>query len=313
MNTLSRWCALLLLLTGNCANANSSTWAINHGLQWELTPDITYLVADNHESKLDVLGPRDKTKKTPVLLYIHGGGWVVGDRHRVWPQLLPYSDMGLAIVNISYRLARVALAPAAVEDARCALRWLHANADKYGLDAERVVVAGNSAGGHLSLTTGMLRTADGLDDRCPGAPVPGTRTDVTPREMPVAAIVNWYGITDVADLVSGNNAKTYAVGWLGGQPDWRAIAERVSPVRMVHREQPPVLTIHGNEDGIVPYAHATALHKRLDRAGVSNALHTVDGGGHGRFSAQQYETIFTRIRRFLIEHGVLTGADGGFR
>ena len=78
----------------------------------------------------------------PTLLYIHGGGWVGGGKDRQNHHFLPYLEMGFAVVNIEYRLAAVALAPAAVEDARCALRWIYNNAEKYGFDTNRIVVSG---------------------------------------------------------------------------------------------------------------------------------------------------------------------------
>src|SRR5438477_8117682 len=102
----------------------------------------------------------------------------------------PYLEMGWAVVNVEYRLARASLAPAAVEDCRCALRWVIKNAKDYNFDINRIVVTGHSAGGHLALTTGMLPASAGLDRECHG-----------PEELKVAAIINWYGITDVNDLL----------------------------------------------------------------------------------------------------------------
>ena len=84
---------------------------------------------------------------------------------------LPYLEMGWTVVNVEYRLANVSLAPAAVEDCRCALRWIIQNAEKYNFDTNQIVVTGHSAGGHLSLTTGMLPASAGLDGRCPGGRV----------------------------------------------------------------------------------------------------------------------------------------------
>ena len=122
-------------------------------------------------------------------------------------------------VNVEYRLTRVPLTPAAVEDCLCALRWVAANAKTYGVDASRIVTTGGSAGGHLSLTTGMIPESAGLDRQCPGVPLPR-----------VAAIVNWYGVTDVVDLLDGPNQKSYAVAWLGSMPNRADIARSVSPI-----------------------------------------------------------------------------------
>lgn len=286
-----------------------ASWTVEVGQNYRLVPDVTYLVADGYESKLDVIGPRDTSVPLPTLLYIHGGGWVGGDKDALFLQFLPYLEMGFAVVNVEYRLGRVALAPAAVEDCRCALRWVIENAEEYGFDTDRIVVSGTSAGGHLTLTTGMLPASAGLDRRCPAINPDGQgRADAYEPEMPVAAMVNWYGITDVADLVEGPNAKYYAVEWMGGMADWRDVARRVSPLEYVRSDLPPILTIHGDADSIVPYQHGVRLHEALEKAGVANQLHTVPGGDHGGFTLEENLEAMRVIRAFLREHGILDAA-----
>ncbi|MEM1244868.1 MAG: alpha/beta hydrolase [Acidobacteriota bacterium] len=289
-------------------DATDSVVEIMHS--FGVVPDVTYLRADGYESKLDVYVPRDRSTRRPTVVYIHGGGWVGGDKDASTLSVLPYLQMGFAAVNVEYRLAGEALAPGAVEDTRCALRWVYQNAEEYGFDTERIVVTGASAGGHLSLTTGMLTAERGFDRRCP-VRIPPTdgrgRADTEPVEMPVAAIVNWFGITDVPDLLEGENAKTYAVAWMGSLPNRKELGDELSPLTMVNSESnPPVLTLHGDADLIVPYAHATRLHEKLDDAGVANRLHTVSGGGHGNFTVDEYKEAFRVIREFL--HSVFSGS-----
>ena len=296
---------LCFVAATSVAAGAASDWTVRIANQFQVTPDVTYLTADGYESKLDVIVPRNPSGGLPTLLYIHGGGWVGGTKERAMLQLLPYLEMGFAAVNVEYRLARVALAPAAVEDARCALRWVLSNADSYGFDIDRIVVSGHSAGGHLALTTGMLPASAGLDRRCPARNPAGGRADAHEPEMPVAAIVNWFGITDVADLASGQNAKTYAVAWMGGLTDWRSVAQRVSPLSHVRSGLPPILTIHGDADDIVPFDHAVRLHEALDRAEVPAKLHTIEGGGHGGFAVAESLAAYQAIRDFLTEHGVI--------
>ncbi len=273
---------------------------------FRLVPDITYLRADDQELKLDLIAPRDPAQPLPTLLYFHGGGWMGGDKDASLLALMPWVEMGWAVVNVEYRFGGVALAPAAVEDCRCALRWVLGNAEEYGLDPNKIVTSGHSAGGHLSLTTAMLPAAAGLDRRCPAVDPQGGRTDADLPEMRVAGVVNWFGITDVADLIDGPDAKTYAVAWLGSQPDREAVARRVSPLEYVRTDLPPILTIHGDADPIVPYAHAQRLHAALEEAGVPNQLHTVGGGGHGGFSYEENIEAFRTIVAFLERY--LTGA-----
>ena len=272
---------------------------------YRVVPDVTYHVASGHENKLDVYAPRNAGAPVPVLLLIHGGGWVIGHKDTYTMRVLPYLEMGFAVVNVTYRLANVALAPAAVEDCLCALRWIAGNAEEYGFDASRVVVTGMSAGGHLSLTTGMIPSSAGLDRQCSARAFSGPRPD---DPATVAAVVNWYGITDVVDMLDGPNTKGYAVEWLGSLPNREEVAARVSPLTYVRRGLPPILTIHGDNDPIVPYEHAMRLKDKLDQAGVANELHTVPGGGHGGFDDAETLEIYQVIHSFLAKHGL--GGNG---
>src|SRR5580698_5938636 len=200
----------------------TARWAAIVGGQYQIFPDITYGVANNYPLKLDVWRRVDAKSAAPTLIYYHGGGWIFGDRTGTTLFLLPYLDMGWNVINVEYRMASVSLAPAAVEDCRCALRWAVRNAKQYNIDTNAIVLTGHSAGGHLSLITGMLAEGTGLDNDCYG-----------PEKLKVAAIVNWYGISDVADLVQGPNLRDYAAMWMGSQPDPLTIAKRVSPLTYV--------------------------------------------------------------------------------
>lgn len=289
--------ALPLLLAARSFAGDSADFAAWVGNEYRVSPNITYKVASNADQKLDVYAKRDRSVPTPTVIYIHGGGWVGGSKESSVLRIAPYLDMGFNVVNVEYRLGRVARAPAAVEDCRCALRWVIRNAESYGIDPKRLVVTGRSAGGHLSLTTGMLAASAGFDAECISAVVPE-----------VAAVINYYGITDVADLMAGKpNEKSYTVSWLGSQRSRKEIADSVSPIRHVRENLPPILTIHGDADRIVPYSHAVELHKRLDATGVENELLTVPGGGHGGFSREEIAKIDKAIRTFLGKHGLLPG------
>ena len=267
--------------------------------QYRVVPNVVYHVANNHESKLDLYLPGNPSGPTPVLMMIHGGGWVQGTRESRILRSLPYLEMGWAVVNVSYRLVQVSRAPAAVEDCLCALQWIARNAELYNFDTSRIVTSGDSAGGHLALTSGMVPPSTGLGRECASGSFSGPPTTLS---VDVAAIINWYGITDVADLLEGPNTKGYAVQWLGGLPNRAEIARLVSPLTYVRRGLPPTLTIHGDADSIVPYEHAVRLHAALDDTGVPNELHTVPGGGHGGFNRAQTLKIYETIQRFLGRH-----------
>jgi len=273
----------------------SATWAAHASNQYQILPNITYLTANNYEAKLDIYKRTDTTGPQPTLIWIHGGGWTGGAKEGSLMSLMPWFEMGWDVVNVEYRLARVSLAPAAVEDCLCALRWVAAHAQTYDLDTSRLVVSGDSAGGHLALTTGMIPESAGLDRQCPGVPLPK-----------VAAIVDWYGITDVGDLLDGPNRRTYAVAWMGSMPNRDEIAKRVSPLTYVRPGLPPILTIHGDADPTVPYPHALRLQEELAKADVPHQLVTIPGGKHGGFTPEQRTTIFVAIREFLAKNGITT-------
>ena len=272
---------------------------------YDVDPNITYLVANNHDSKLDVYRPSTAKSPTPVVLLIHGGGWVEGTKEEAVLSAIAYMQMGFAVVNVEYRLAQVSPAPAAVEDCLCALHWVGKNAKKYNFDLNQVIVTGDSAGGHLALTTGMIPSSAGFDNQCAFADDDHWNGPWTNARPNVAAIVNWFGITDVTDMLQGApNARSYAVTWLGSFPNREDLAKRLSPLTYVRSGLPPVLTIHGDADHIVPYSHAVRLHEALTKAGVKNQLFTVPGGGHGDFSAEQFVQAFGAIKAFLDSVGI---------
>src|SRR5207248_11750327 len=157
--------------------------------------------------------------------WIHGGGWTGGNKEGATFSLLPYMEMGWNVVNVEYRLAKISLAPAAVEDCLCALRWVIRNAKQYNIDTSKIVVCGGSHGGLLALTTAMIPASAGLDRECPGT-----------EELKVAAVVDWYGITDVADLLDGANMQPYAVRWLWSLPNRVHTGRGLSPPTYVRAD-----------------------------------------------------------------------------
>ena len=273
---------------------SAADWATHFANNYQVIPNVTYLTAGGHEVKLDIYQRRGVTTPQPTLMYFHGGFWVAGTKEGSLGALLPWMEMGWNVVNVEYRLGRQAQAPAAVEDCLCALRFINNQAKTYNVDPARIVVTGESAGGHLSLTTGMLPESEGLDRECAGAPLPR-----------VAAIINWFGITDVGDVIEGKNRANAAMQWFGGMPNRMEIAKRVSPLTYVRAGLPPIITIHGDADPVVPYQHAVRLEEALAKAGTPHQLITMPGGKHGGFTPEERTRIFATIREFLTKNGVL--------
>jgi acetyl esterase/lipase len=228
----------------------------------------------------------------PTVIYYHGGGWFFGDRTGAFPYLAPWLARGWNVVNVEYRMSGTSLAPAAVEDARCALRWVYRNAQQFHLDTMRIIVTGHSAGGHLALMAGMLQDSDGLDNDCPADPT-------MEEPVKVAAVVDWYGPTDLSDLLDGANRKTYAVAWLGGLMNRDAEARRVSPMQYVRSGLPPIFIVHGTEDPTVPYSQSVRLHQELDRKHDTNRIYTIEKGKHGFFGADNDIAAYKAMWDFL--------------
>src|ERR1700682_3029902 len=174
---------LLVAASGIQAQGTGASFSAAAQVGYRVVPNITYITENNYDAKLDMYQARGQNSPQATVIYIHGGGWTAGSKEASVLTLLPYFEMGWDVVKVGHRLARVSLAPAAVEDCLCALRWVIHNAKEYNIDTSRIVVTGNSAGGHLALTTGMIPASAGLDRQWPG-----------PGELKVGAVVNGYGI-----------------------------------------------------------------------------------------------------------------------
>ena len=304
--------ALLFVVAGP-ASAQlppTATFAAQLASQYQVASNITYRTASNQQLKMDVYYRRGVTSPQPTLVYIHGGFWVAGAKETAILGLVPWMEMGWNVVNVEYRLGVASdvstLAPAAVVDCFCALRFIAASAAAYNVDVNRIVVTGESAGGHLALAMGMIPENAVSPADCAGAAAParGAVASVLPQMPKIAAVINWFGITDVPDVIEGKNSQPAAVRWFGDLPNKMEIAKKVSPLTYVRAGLPPILTVHGDADPTVPYPEAVKLHQELAKVNVPNQLITVPGGKHGNFTADERVKIYTVIREFLTKNGL---------
>lgn len=250
--------------------------------------DVVYTKGKDWEQKLDIYLPPNNGKPTPVVINIHGGGWNHGTKESQ-TGFNTFFKMGFAVVNIEYRLTPQATAPAAVEDARCALIYVIKNAKALNIDVNKIVVMGGSAGGHLALMAGLLANDHRFDGNCPGV-----------ENIKVAAIIDKYGITDVWDWGYGKNITSKSAGrWLGDKANNEAFAKTVSPIQYVNKNNPPVFIAHGDADPTVPYQQSVDLYKKLQEAGVITEFMTVEGGKHGGFPRDKNTELNKAIVAFL--------------
>jgi acetyl esterase/lipase len=289
MHRLSCLAAVILLCCcfsrGQLSSADARAAVIDD--DYRVSENVVYLTVNNYQNRLDVYDPAGDGP-FPTLIYIHGGAWINGTKENSLLQTFPFLEKGWAVVNVEYRVTKVARAPAAVEDCRCALHWVVDHAKDYKFDLNRIVVMGGSAGGHLALMTGMAPATAGLDRECSAD-----------QEVKVAAILDWLGVTDVNDLLSGPNQRDWAIEWLGDQKDREEIARRVSPLTYVRPGLPPIFIVHGDADPVIPYEQSVRLHQALDKAGVPNELVTIRGGMHGRFSHTDQQMTYEKVWAFL--------------
>ena len=281
--------ASLLYLSDASAQVYSSS--IEH--PYRIAANVSYLDLGGWQGMADVYQRMDASEPVPTVVFLHGGSAMGGTKDGMLFALLPYLERGWNVVNVEHRLAGVTLAPEAVRNVRCAIRWVHDNASMYGFDADRIVLSGASSGGWFAVAAALTRTEDGWDEVCPGS-----------NEPTVAAVVNWFGNWDLADVLAGPNAQEYAPGWVRGYPDPMAVATALSPLPIDARNSPPVISIHGDADPVVPYSQSFRLHAALQDAGVSSELVTIPGGMHGGFPRPENARAFDAIFTFLSAQGL---------
>jgi acetyl esterase/lipase len=234
--------------------------------------DVIYGQGAGEDLHLDLYTPKGPRSPIPTMVLLHGGGWCTGSKNEMRPAARAFAEKGFVTVAVEYRLAPRHRFPAQLHDVKCAVRWLRANADRYQIDPERIGVLGGSAGGHLALLLGLTEPTDGLEGEG-GCPEQSSRVQVVINLMgPVdLSRPGWPDATErmIADLVGGSREKTLAA--------YRS----ASPFTYIHRGAPPVLTIHGTKDELVPFDQAKLLHASLRAAGVTTWLEPMRDKGHG--------------------------------
>lgn len=233
--------------------------------------DVTYSAPGGFRPlTLDLYLPRSRTAPAPVIVYVHGGGWMSGhSRHcgafENWPQVLAsISARGYVVASVNYRLSGEAASPAAAHDIASAVRWLRTEASRYSIDKRRVGIWGVSAGGQLAAITGTACDAGSGESAC------------------VQAVAAWYGIFDFAPLVVSANpasppARYLGCGSGGCTQDQIALA---SAIRHVDKTDPPFLLIHGTRDRTVPPAQSRDFYAALLAQGVKAELLMIEDVDH---------------------------------
>lgn len=277
--TLTLICTLLLACLGAAAP--------------QTLRDIVYARVNGQELHMNLTLPDGATSKLrPAVLWIHGGGWSGGD-YRIDPSAdYGLTEMGYVTGSIQYRLSTVAKYPAQIHDCKAAIRFLRANAAKYGIDPDRIGVWGGSAGGHLVAllgTTGGTKQLEG-------------DTGNLEYSSRVQAVCDLFGPTDFSK--SGIEAYPPVVVTLldvllgGPAKEKKGLARLASPVEFVTKDDPPFLILHGEIDDLVPMSQSETLCRALERAGADVRLVKVKNAGHG-FGPSGIEPSLDELKKMV--------------
>lgn len=234
-----------------------------------VTRGIEYGKVGERSLQLDLYTLPNLTKPVPALIFIHGGGWVSGDRRDYQCYAARYAKRGYVVASISYRFSKEALFPACVQDTKCAVRWMRANAAANHVDPNRIAVIGGSAGGYLALMAGYTSDVPEFEGEGGNAGVSSA----------VQAVVDLYGPTDFvapeandAPPVKGLLGKT-----LAEDPE---LFKKASPVTYVKAGCPPTLIFQGSIDDVVMKSQSDALAEKLKGAGVPYEYEVFEGWPH---------------------------------
>jgi acetyl esterase/lipase len=224
---------------------------------------------------LDIYLPANAKGKLPLVILIHGGGWLSNDKYAdlgyMKKTIVELVSQGFALASIDYRWSTQAVFPAQIQDCNRAVSFLYDNADKYGFDTKRFAVLGWSAGGHLASLLGLANNNKVANFYMPN----------TSKNFKIKAVVDFYGPSELIMLPKGDDEKSPEGILLGAAPLTRPdLAKAASPVTYVDKNDPPFLIIHGEKDDIVSNKQSKLLHSWLNTEGVQNELIIVKDAPH---------------------------------
>ena len=210
----------------------------------------------------DIFLPPVEEKNRPAVLFIHGGGWIEGDRSQLRGYGILLARLGFVCMCNSYRLSNESIWPAQIQDVNCAIRYLRANATDLGLDPDRIGVSGNSAGGHLSL----MAAATNYDQIFEGE---GGSNEVSSEIKAVCAIYPPTTIRQLEMLNPLENAFLMLMGKEANKEDY----DKASPLNYVTEDYPPCMLIHGSTDSVVRLKDSTKFYEKLIEFNRPASLH----------------------------------------
>ena len=245
--------------------------------------DLAYVQGGHERQKLDLYLPPTGAR-WPLVVAIHGGAFRMGSKEG--EPAGAFVARGFAVAAINYRLSQHAIFPAQIEDCKAAVRWLRANAARYGYDPDRIASFGGSAGGHLAAMLGTAGDVRAFDV--------GANLEVSSR---VQAVVDFFGPTDFLQMDAHRPSPEAMVHDTPDSPESQLVGgpirdnpekvARANPITYVTPDDPPFLVVHGAADPLVPHHQSELLEAALRKAGVRVRLVTIPGGPHGGETVKQ--------------------------
>jgi acetyl esterase/lipase len=258
--------------------------------------NIPYLNDMHEKHLLDIYLPKNSKGKIPLVVFIHGGGWLSNDKYAdigyMKSTVSEILESGFALVSIDYRFSTEAIFPAQMLDCNAAISFLVDNAEKYHLDVERMVIMGFSAGGHLASMVGLAN-----NNNVEAFYLPGSNRDFKPK-----GVVDFYGPADLTLFPGADDPNSPEGLLIGAAPlDRPDLAKNASPISFIDENDPPFLIIHGEKDNLVSPRQSHLLHSWLNVTGVPSELIIVKDAPH--FGAMfDVEEIRMKVMGFLTEN-----------
>ncbi|PQP81510.1 alpha/beta hydrolase [Paenibacillus sp. PCH8] len=239
-------------------------------------PDVVYAKYGDVERRLQIIRPQRSGHSFPLVVFVQGSAWRTQQIYANIPNLSHIAAKGYIIASVEIRDTDIARFPAPVEDVKCAIRFMRSNAEKYGVDSNRVAVWGDSSGGHLSLMTGL--TIGEYDN--------GLYREQSDE---VSAVIDYYGVSDLLSLGKYNHILDHDAAdspeglLLGGKVrDHIELAKQASPLHQnLDQKLPPFLIVHGDSDSIVHINQSIEMYKALKKHGQNVVFYKILGAEHG--------------------------------
>ncbi len=272
-------------------------YALLEKFNGEFIENLEYATTDEKDLLLDLYIP-EITEKTPLIIWIHGGGWTSGSKDSVADSAIQIAEHNYIVAAVEHRFSQEEIFPAQIHDIKAAVRWLRANADEYNIDENNIGVIGSSSGGHLA---SLLGTS--------GGELEGEVGNNLDQSSAVQAVVDLFGPVNLAELtqdcenicvLNHDEPTSPESNFLGCTlPDCLDKAEEASATTYITADDPPFLIFHGDQDPTISILQSENFHNDLLAAGIDSTFITAEGYDHDKRIANDY---IEEIIEFYDEH-----------